>query len=86
MTLSDAIANEQLGLVSLRESGHELADPHDDVRSLAVLDADGHRMGGVEDLVIDETHRRARLLFVTPGGVLGLGKSRRLIPVDLVTA
>ena len=71
--------------MSLRESGHELSDPHDDVRSLAVLDPDGHRVGTVEDLIIDETHRRARLLLVTSGGVLGLGKNRRFIPVDLVT-
>ncbi|MBF4764410.1 PRC-barrel domain-containing protein [Nocardioides islandensis] len=66
-------------------SGLTLSDPYDDVRGLTVLDPDGHRVGDVEDLVIDETHRRARLLVVTSGGVLGLGETRRFIPVDLVT-
>jgi len=71
--------------VPLTQSDLALADPQDDVRGLTVLDPDGHRVGEVHDLVVDEGHRRARFLVVTSGGVLGLGRARRFVPVDLVT-
>ena len=47
--------------------------------------ANGHRLGDVEDLVVDDQHRRARLLVVISGGILGLGATQRLVPVEAVT-
>jgi sporulation protein YlmC with PRC-barrel domain len=74
------------GLVRLRDSNLRLADPTaDDVVGLTTVDPEGHRLGEVDDLVIDETHRRARLLVVGSGGLLGLGRFERLIPVEMVT-
>ena len=75
----------QIVLVSLEDSDLTLAQPADDVRDLTVVDPHGHRVGKVDDLIIDETERRARLLVVTSGGLLGLGITERLIPVDAVT-
>jgi sporulation protein YlmC with PRC-barrel domain len=76
---------DQIALVSLAESGQSLAHPADDVRGLTVVDPHRHRVGKVDDLIIDEAERRPRLLVVTSGGLLGLGLTSRLIPVDAVT-
>jgi sporulation protein YlmC with PRC-barrel domain len=80
------MATNDVGLVTLADSDLALADPADDVRGLTVLDADGEAIGTVDDLVVDEGERRARFLVVTSGGFLGLGETKRLVPVDAVTA
>jgi sporulation protein YlmC with PRC-barrel domain len=69
----------------LESSDLELAVAADDVRGMAVVDLQGHRLGEVEDLVVDTHERRARLLAVASGGVLGLDPSRILIPVEAIT-
>lgn len=61
-----------------------LAVPADDVRGLPVLDSDGHRVGDVDEIVVDEEDRRARLLVVASGGLLGFGETRSMVPVELV--
>lgn len=71
-------------LLTVDESQLGLADDADDVRGLVVLDANGHRVGEVEDLLVDRAERRARLLVVASGGVLGLGAHRHLVPVEAV--
>ena len=71
-------------LLALDEDAVELADENDDVRGLVVLDANGHRIGEVDDMLVDEAHRRARMLVVASGGVLGLGGHLHLIPVEAV--
>jgi sporulation protein YlmC with PRC-barrel domain len=75
----------QIDLVSLTASGLPLAQPADDLRGLTVVDPNGHRVGEVDDLIIDEEEHRVRLLVVSSGGLLGLGLTKRLIPVDAVT-
>lgn len=76
---------KQTGLVSLDDSRLALAHPADDLRGMTVVDPHHHRVGKVDDLIIDEDDRRARLLVVSSGGLLGLGISTRLIPVDAVS-
>jgi sporulation protein YlmC with PRC-barrel domain len=71
-------------LVSLEQGAIDLATDADDVRGLVVLDSSGHRVGEVDDILVDEEHRRARMLVVASGGVLGLGAHRRLVPVEAV--
>lgn len=68
-------------LVYLTSGEIELADPADDVRGLPVHDLNGLRLGEVEDLVVDVTHRRVRMISVVSGGLLGLSASRRLMPM-----
>jgi sporulation protein YlmC with PRC-barrel domain len=75
----------QIGMVALGDSDLVLANPDDDVRGLRVLDPSGHRVGEVDEIVVDEEERRARLLVVVSGGILGFGEDRRLVPVEAVT-
>jgi sporulation protein YlmC with PRC-barrel domain len=74
----------QISMVTLWESTLELAHADDDVRGMAVFDRYGRRLGEVDDLVVDERERRARLLVISSGGVLGLFESRRLVPVEAI--
>lgn len=76
--------SDRVELAPLRGSGIALATPDDDVRGMSVVSMNGHRLGEVEDLVVDEQHRRARLLVVTSGGILGLGVTQQLVPVEAV--
>jgi sporulation protein YlmC with PRC-barrel domain len=71
-------------LVGLEGSGLGLARPGDDVRGLTVVDPHGHRIGEVGDLVIDPTSRHSRALIVTSGGLAGMRKTTRLVPVEIV--
>ena len=76
--------NDCVEMAPLRDSGIALATPDDDVRGMTVVSANGHRVGEVEELVVDEQHRRTRLLVVISGGILGLGVKQRLVPVEAV--
>jgi sporulation protein YlmC with PRC-barrel domain len=78
------VAPDEIGMIALGNSGLMLAHGEDDVRGMAVLDPEGHRVGEVDEIIIDEEERRARLLVVTSGGILGLAKDKRLVPVDAV--
>ena len=73
-----------LELVPLAAGDVELAEASDDVRGMTVIDVRDHRVGEVDDILVDPTGRRARLLVVVSGGVLGLGEQRRLVPVEAV--
>ncbi len=80
------MATNRVGPVTLTHSELGLADAADDLRGLTVLDGDGDPIGEVDDLVVDEEERRARFLVVASGGFLGIGETKRLVPVDAVTA
>ena len=72
-------------LVPLGSGTLTLADERDDVRGMPVMDVRDHRVGEVEELLVDPGERRARLLVVASGGILGLGEHHRLVPVDAVS-
>lgn len=78
------MANETATLVRLRDTGLTLAHEEEDVRGMTVVDRNGDEIGHVEDLFIDETQRRLRFLEIGSGGFLGIGKEKRLIPVDAI--
>ena len=73
-----------IGLVRLGDSDFVSANPEDDLRGKAVYDAEGQRIGGVEDLYIDRHQRQVRFLEVGTGGFLGIGKKRFLVQVEAV--
>lgn len=77
--------DEMATLVRLSDTGLTLADPEADVRGMTVVDTNAEDAGRVDDLVIDEAERHVRFLEVGSGGFLGIGKEKRLIPVDAVT-
>lgn len=72
-------------LVPLGAGEVTLAQEQDDVRGMPVLDVRDHRVGEVDEILVDPDERRARLLVVASGGLLGLGEHHRLVPVDAVS-
>ncbi len=74
-----------LGLIRLGDSDFVPANPEDDLCGKGVLDAEGQRLGKVEDLYVDRQEREVRFLEVGVGGVLGIGQKRFLVPVEAVT-
>jgi sporulation protein YlmC with PRC-barrel domain len=74
----------QPNLVSLKESDLYLDEPWQDLRGLEVYDANDDQVGSVEDVYVDREQRHARLLDVSAGGMLGIGKKHFLVPVEEV--
>jgi sporulation protein YlmC with PRC-barrel domain len=74
-----------IGLARLGDSDFVPANPEDDVRGKDVYDAQGQRIGSVEDLYIERKEREVRFLEVGAGGFLGIGEKRFLVPVEAVT-
>lgn len=64
-----------IGLVRMGESDFLPANVEDDLRGKEVYDAEGQRMGSVEDLYIDRQEREVRFLEVGSGASWGLGRS-----------
>jgi sporulation protein YlmC with PRC-barrel domain len=89
--LDDHIVREETPMTStsnllpLGETDLALAEQQDDVRGMTVLDVRDHRVGQVEEILVDADERRARMLVVASGGVLGLAEHHRLVPVDAVS-
>lgn len=79
------MALAHVDLVYLGSSGLEIAPASDDLRGLVVVGPDGLRIGEVDDVVVDLPARRARLISVASGGILGFASRRALIPVEVVT-
>lgn len=73
-------------LLRLSETDQTVADPAADVRGRTVVDRNGEEVGRVDDLLVDDQEHRVRLLRVAEGGVLGIGESHYLVPVDAVVA
>ena len=74
-----------IGLIRLGDSDFVPANSEDDLCGKGVLDAQGQRIGKVEDLYIDRREREVRFLEVGAGGFLGIGQKRFLVPVEAVT-
>jgi sporulation protein YlmC with PRC-barrel domain len=73
-------------LFKLSDRPLRIADRREDVRGRKVVDESGGSVGKVTDLFIDECEQRVRLLQVNAGGgFLGLGETKLLIPMELVT-
>jgi sporulation protein YlmC with PRC-barrel domain len=72
------------GLETLRDAALRPADPAQDIRGRTVRNWGGRLLGEVDDLVVDVESRAVRFLEVGRGGVLGLGRRRRLIPVEAI--
>jgi CBS domain-containing protein/sporulation protein YlmC with PRC-barrel domain len=71
-------------LVSLSDTNLALADRAEDIRGRNALDMAGEELGQVDDLLIDEREGKVRFLQVASGGLLGLGTTKFLIPVDTI--
>jgi sporulation protein YlmC with PRC-barrel domain len=75
-------AGPRTDLVKLSEMDLQLEEPWQDLRGLDVYDVNDDQIGSVEDVYVDREQRQARLLDVSAGGLLGVGKKRFLVPVE----
>ena len=76
--------DRQLDLVNLNDTDLHLEEPWQDLRRLDVYDINDDKIGSVEDVYVDRERREARLLDVSAGGLLGVGKKHFLVPVQEV--
>jgi len=81
MALPNGSTLERLG-----ETNLTVADPRADVRERKVIDAAGDEVGKVDDLLIDDSEARVRMLRVEHGGFLGIGADHYLVPVDAIAS
>jgi sporulation protein YlmC with PRC-barrel domain len=72
-------------LYRLRDSGLELEQPGADIRGFKVIDRNGHEIGSVDELIIDDVERELRFMEVASGGFLGVGETKFMIPIDTIT-
>ena len=72
-------------LVRLSDTELTVADPAADIRDRLVVDRYGEEIGEVDDLLIDDRDKRVRFLEVASGGLLGIGETKFLIPVEAIT-
>jgi hypothetical protein len=90
MTTEKTAANQQDAekvpqLVRLRETDETVSSSDEDIRGRMAKDKDGHDLGTIEGLLVDEAERKVRFIEVASGGFLGLGESKSLIPVEAIT-
>ena len=76
--------DRQLDLVNLNDRASHLKEPWQDLRRLDVYDFNDDQIGSVEDVYVDRGRREARLLDVSAGGLLRVGKMHFLVPVEEV--
>jgi sporulation protein YlmC with PRC-barrel domain len=61
-----------------------IADPAEDIRDRKVVDRDGEELGEVYDLLINDHDKRVHFLEVASGGLLGIGETKFLLPVEAI--
>lgn len=72
-------------LLSLKDAGLTTENSAEDIRGRDVMDAAGEKIGHVNDLLIDENERKVRLMEIGHGGILGIGESKVLVPIDAIS-
>jgi hypothetical protein len=79
----DALVNPMLK--KLQDLDRTVATPAEDIRGRMVKDKDGHDLGTIDGLLVDAVGQKVRLMEVATGGILGLGQTKSLIPVEAIT-
>ncbi len=69
----------------LRDTEETISRSGGDIRGRTMRDTEGQEVGKIEGPFIDDVEERVRFIEVASGGLLGLGKSRSLVPVDAIT-
>jgi hypothetical protein len=72
-------------LTRLRDTDQTVSSSDEDIRGRMAKDKDGHDLGTIEGLLIDDAGRKVRFMEVGSGGFLGLGETKSLIPVEAIT-
>ena len=71
-------------LLSVQDAGLTIENPAEDIRGRDVVDAAGEKIGHVNDLLIDDSEHKVRLMEIGHGGILGIGESKVLVPIDAI--
>lgn len=71
-------------LLSVQDAGLTIENPAEDIRGRDVVDAAGEKIGHVNDLLIDDSEHKVRLMEIGHGGILGIGESKVLVPIDSI--
>ncbi|SHG30941.1 Sporulation protein YlmC, PRC-barrel domain family [Jatrophihabitans endophyticus] len=71
-------------LVKLSDQGQTLSSDDEDIRGRRVLDRNGEQLGRIQNLLVDQTHHRVRMLRIEHGGVLGIGATASFVPVEAI--
>jgi sporulation protein YlmC with PRC-barrel domain len=58
--------------------------PEEDIRGRTALDAAGEEVGNVDELLVEPSARQVRFLRLKGGGILGIGDSTWLVPVEAI--
>ncbi len=72
-------------LHELQDLDRTVAIPDEDIRGRMVKDRDGHDLGTIDGLLVDAVGQKVRFMEVASGGILGLGETKSLIPVEAIT-
>src|SRR5664280_3309647 len=72
-------------LKKLQDLDRTVAIPDKDIRGRMVKDRDGHDLGTIDGLLVDAVGQKVRFMEVATGGILGLGQTKSLIPVEAIT-
>ena len=72
-------------LVKLGDTDLTVANEAEDIRGRTVVDRNGEELGHVDALLIDDRESKVRFLRIASGGILGIGETTFLLPVDAVT-
>ena len=62
----------------------DLENLDDDLSGRSVYDRTGEEIGTVDDVLVDTVQLHAPFALVSWGGLLGLGKQQRLIPLEAI--
>lgn len=62
----------------------DLANLDDELTGRTVHDRLGEEIGAVEDVLVDTVRLQAPFILVSWGGLLGIGKQQRLIPIEAI--
>jgi hypothetical protein len=79
----DALVNPTLR--KLQDLDRTVAIPDKDIRGRMIKDRDGHDLGTIDGLLVDAVGQKVRFMEVATGGILGLGQTKSLIPVEAIT-
>jgi hypothetical protein len=72
-------------LQKLQDLDRTVAVAADDIRGRMVKDKDGNDLGRIDGLLVDAVGQKVRFMEVATGGILGLGQTKSLIPVEAIT-
>ena len=79
----DALADPTLH--ELQDLDRTVAIPDEDIRGRMAKDKDGRDLGRIDGLLVDAVGQKVRFMEVASGGILGLGETKSLIPIEAIT-